>query len=89
MIRTISNGINTHHDGIAMFMFKETGITGLEMRMNTTDTRHTLKFNNAGAVMSWNYTSLILSNFKTIINISYFVASLQEIALETCQPNHI
>lgn len=35
-----------------MFMFKETGITGLEMRMNTTDVRYILKFNNTDAVMS-------------------------------------
>lgn len=35
-----------------MFMFKETGITGLEMRMNTPDTRDIQKFNNADAVTS-------------------------------------
>lgn len=35
-----------------MFMFKETGITGLEMRMNTSDIGYILKFNNADAVTS-------------------------------------
>lgn len=46
-----------------MFMFKETGITGLEMRMNTTDIRNILKFNNADAVMAQNYISPILCYF--------------------------
>lgn len=52
----------THHDGIAMFMFKVTGINGLRMGMNNTDVRFILKFNYADAVMSLNYLCLFLPN---------------------------
>lgn len=46
-----------------MFMFKETGITGLKVRTDKSDIRYTLEVGNTDAVASLNYISLILSYF--------------------------